>query len=199
MAHFTMGEAQTNLAPPEEYLRKKTRDAQFYRRVKSARAHREKVVSEDRKPTVPKVTDHVATPMRSRRNFVQKNALDAMISEPTNQEETHFVDAPGGNKQPLKPSGMVPNYAEKKEFGKIPTYIKKLKKSRIEEQKQWEDAQQEILRKREMMKLQANERDALLQVSFFVKLTESKFDVIFFRDCAQIGLNCIMSTKDCPC
>ena len=167
MAHFTMGEAQTNLAPPEEYLRKKTRDAQFYRRVKSARAHREKVVSEDRKPTVPKVTDHVATPMRSRRNFVQKNALDAMISEPTNQEETHFVDAPGGNKQPLKPSGMVPNYAEKKEFGKIPTYIKKLKKSRIEEQKQWEDAQQEILRKREMMKLQANERDALLQVSLF--------------------------------
>ena len=160
-----MGEAQTNLSPPEDYLRKKTRDAQFYKRVKSARAHREKVVHEERKPMVPKVTDHIATPMRSRRNFVQKNALDAMISEPTNQEETHFVDAPGGNKQALKPSGMVPNYVEKKEFGKVPTYIKKLKKTREDEQKRWEDEQQEILRKREMMKLQDNERDALLQVS----------------------------------
>ena len=35
-----MGEAETHLAPPEEYLRKKARDAQFYKRVKSARAHR---------------------------------------------------------------------------------------------------------------------------------------------------------------
>ena len=36
----------------------------------------------ERKPTVPKVTEHVATPMRSRRNFVEKNALDAMILAP---------------------------------------------------------------------------------------------------------------------
>ncbi len=36
-----MGEAKTFLSAPEEYLRKKTRDAQFYKRVKSARAHRE--------------------------------------------------------------------------------------------------------------------------------------------------------------
>ena len=39
MAHHTMGEANTQLAPPEGYLRKKNRDAQFYKRVKSARAH----------------------------------------------------------------------------------------------------------------------------------------------------------------
>ena len=35
----------------------------------------EKVPQHERKPTVPKVTEHVATPMRSRRNFVEKNAL----------------------------------------------------------------------------------------------------------------------------
>ena len=39
LAHHTMGEAQVQLAPPEEYLRKKARDAQFSKRVKSARAH----------------------------------------------------------------------------------------------------------------------------------------------------------------
>ena len=40
LAHHTMGEAETHLAPPEKYLRKKARDDQFYKRVKSARAHR---------------------------------------------------------------------------------------------------------------------------------------------------------------
>ena len=37
--HHTMGEANTHLPPPEDFLRKKARDNQFYRRVKSARAH----------------------------------------------------------------------------------------------------------------------------------------------------------------
>lgn len=39
LEHHTMGEAHTQLAPPEEFLRKKARDGQFYKRVKSARAH----------------------------------------------------------------------------------------------------------------------------------------------------------------
>ena len=61
---------------------------------------------------------------------------------------------------------MAPTYVEKKDFGKVPTYIKKIKKSKVEEQVRWEENQQEILRKREMMKLQDNEREALLQVQY---------------------------------
>ena len=119
----------------------------------------------ERKPSVPKVTDHVATPMRSRRNFVEKNALDAMISEPSNTEDPQFVDAPGGNKQSLQKSGMVPKHIEKKDFAKVPAYIKKIKKAKIEDQKRWEHEQQEIVRRREMMKLQSEEREAILQVN----------------------------------
>ena len=40
-AHLTMGEAETALAPPEEFLRKNARQATFHKRAKSARAHRE--------------------------------------------------------------------------------------------------------------------------------------------------------------
>ena len=40
-AHLTMGEAETALAAPEEFLRKNTRQATFHKRAKSARAHRE--------------------------------------------------------------------------------------------------------------------------------------------------------------
>ena len=71
-----------------------------------------------------------------------------------------------GNKQSLKQSGMVPTFTEKKDFGKVPTYIKKLKKSKLEDEKRWEHEQQEIIRRREMMKLQDQERDAILQVKF---------------------------------
>ena len=124
----------------------------------------EKVPQHERKPTVPKVTEHVATPMRSRRNFVEKNALDAMISAPSDQDDPQFIDAPGGNKQSLQKSGMVPKHIEKKEFGKVPAYIKKIKLAKIDDQKRWEHEQQEIVRRREMMKLQNEERDAILQV-----------------------------------
>ena len=60
--------------------------------------------------------------------------------------------------------GMVAKHIEKKDFGKVPTYIKKIKKATIDEQKRWEHEQQEIVRRREMMKLQNEERDAILQV-----------------------------------
>ena len=115
---------------------------------------------------MPKVTDHIATPMRTRRSFVHKNALDAMVSEPTAQENPQFVDAQNGTKQSLKQSGMVPTFVEKKDFGKVPTYIKKLKKTKLEDEKRWEHEQLEIARKREMMKLQDEERDNILQVNF---------------------------------
>ena len=36
----TMGEAKTTLNPPEEFLRKKTREVNFQQRAKSARARR---------------------------------------------------------------------------------------------------------------------------------------------------------------
>ena len=102
--------------------------------------------------------------MRSRRNIVHKNALNAMISEPAQLESPKFVDAPGGNKQSLKPSGMVPVFAEKKDFGKVPNYIRKIKKNREDDQKRWEEEQREIMKKREMMRLQDYERDSILQV-----------------------------------
>ena len=132
----------------------------------------EKVPDHDKKPTVPKVTDHIATPMRTRRSFVHKNALDAMILEPTAQDDPQYVDSPQGTKQSLSKSGMVPIFTEKKDFGKVPTYIKKLKKTRKEEEIRWENEQNEQMKKREMMKLQDEEREQILQVLLFNRLHE---------------------------
>ena len=61
-----------------------------------------------RRPPVPKATDHIATPYRTRRNFVHKNALDAMLSEPPGKNsgegdedssDVCYVDSPRGNTQ----------------------------------------------------------------------------------------------------
>jgi hypothetical protein len=46
--------------------------------------------------------------------FFQRNALDAMISEPTKVQDPMFVDDPSGNKQSVKAAGMAPNFVEKK-------------------------------------------------------------------------------------
>ena len=45
---------------------------------------------------------------------LQRNALDAMISEPNKTQDPMFVDDPTGNKQSVKGAGMVPNFVEKK-------------------------------------------------------------------------------------
>ena len=65
---------------------------------------------------MPKLTDHVATPMRHRRNFVAKNTVDAMISAAveTAAEEEKFVDGPGGSTQNKMRSGMVEVYTQQK-------------------------------------------------------------------------------------
>ena len=64
--------------------------------------------NERRRPPVPKATDHIATPYRTRRNFVHKNALDAMLSEPpgnakdsgdADSSDACYVDSPRGNTQ----------------------------------------------------------------------------------------------------
>ena len=56
----------------------------------------------------------------------QRNALDAMISEPSKVQDPMFIDDPSGNKQSIKGSGMAPNFVERKVqflllfvFGKI--------------------------------------------------------------------------------
>ena len=119
---------------------------------------------ENRRPPVPKSTDHIATPYRTRRNFVNKNALDAMLSEPSKIEDPQFVDAPRGNLQSKVNSGMMPNYVEKPKFGKVPGYLKRRKQEQVEEQKRWEEEQEAMAKRKEMMKLQDHERQSILDV-----------------------------------
>ena len=63
---------------------------------------------------MPKVTDHVATPLRHRRNFVRKNAISAMCAQPLIADDENFVDYADGNTQSRKKSGNEPVFSVKK-------------------------------------------------------------------------------------
>ncbi len=54
---------------------------------------------------------------------------------------------------------------EQQKFGKVPGYLKRRKQEQVDEQKRWEEEQEAIARKREMMKLQDHERQSILDVS----------------------------------
>lgn len=72
-----------------------------------------RVYGEECRPPVPRVTDHVATPLRHRRNFVTKNVVDAMIAAPNDMDDPQFVDSHMGNSQSLAKSGMMPVHSTK--------------------------------------------------------------------------------------
>ena len=102
---------------------------------------------------------------------MNKNALDAMLSEPSKVEDPQFVDEPKGNLQSKINSGMMPNYVEKPKFGKVPVYLKRRKQEQFDEQKRWEEEQEAIVTRREMMKLQDHERQSILDVIILSHLT----------------------------
>lgn len=117
-----------------------------------------------RRPPVPKVTDHIATPFRTRRSFVHKNALEAMLAEPPRAADQKFVDSPRGNAQYRKASGMVPVHRDRPDFGRVPGYLRRMKMQRDEEQRRWEEEQERAAEGREAMKLHEDERQAILEV-----------------------------------
>ncbi len=68
---------------------------------------------------MPRVTDHVATPMRNRRSFLARNALDVMCAGANgngdgDDADERFVDAADGHTENLAASGMKPVFSRQK-------------------------------------------------------------------------------------
>ena len=84
---------------------------------------------------------------------------------------------------------MVPNYSEKAKFGKVPGYLKKFKNDKAMEQARWEEEQEELMRRREKMKLQDHERHELLEVdkSLFMELFKKNSMVYLIHELIPPG------------
>ena len=118
-----------------------------------------------KKSVVPRVTDHVMKAPKINRNFIQWNALAQMRNAPSERGEERVVDAPNGNAQLIEKAGLAQKFTFKKDFGRAPAYLHRMKTEAAEEARRWEEEQEKERARREASKLSTEERDTILQVS----------------------------------
>ncbi|XP_075231700.1 enkurin-like [Lycorma delicatula] len=115
--HQTMGYAQIKLNPPSCYLKKKTRI------VRRPHVEDKKPINLEPKPPVPSFKiKPKKNDKASEKNFRKQNIIHMIKSTPKKPTPA-LVDTPYGNKQKLKPSGLLPNFIFKEGFGKVPNYL----------------------------------------------------------------------------
>ncbi|XP_047471314.1 enkurin-like [Penaeus chinensis] len=126
-AHATMGHAITPLDPPARFLRSRTRD-EIERLVRennkskaAALQHREC----EKRPALPRPVQYPpADRDRGGVNWVTSNVKE--VKEiPVQRPSPRYIDGPSGDAHKLVTSGLYPNYIFKKNFGRVPAYLRR--------------------------------------------------------------------------
>ena len=158
-----------------------------------------------KKEPVPRVTDHVYSAPKMNRNFIHWNALSQMRAAPPEKNDPKLVDAPNGNSQILEKSGLKPKFALKKvywmplknmqykflcqDFGRVPTYLNRMKMEAAEAARLWEAEQEAERNRKEAMILTQEERDNILQVyNYKIQNDVLQKSNLFFRASVKTGL-----------
>ncbi|KAM4719070.1 enkurin [Anableps anableps] len=122
-AKKTMGPPKVELPSPHKYLKKQSKNPEPPER--SEHLHKTRSWTA-RKPLVPARTENPLMGIQTKRNFLQTAVMVPMKPKAT------CVDTKKGHKQLLENSGLLPKYIKKKDFGKVPAY---LRRCREDEQK----------------------------------------------------------------
>ncbi|XP_065054052.1 enkurin-like [Rhopilema esculentum] len=152
----TMGPAEVNVNEPKSFLKKHEKEPRLP--DKSSFNYPDE---ERRKPAVPKHTEKPVMGLKSNRNFITNNAVDNIMSVPKKPVAT-FVDTRDGKKHELEPSGLVPKYIKKKEYGKTPTYLAKRKEDIEQAQRDYDEYIKESMKRGAMDCISDSERQAII-------------------------------------
>ena len=90
-----------------------------------------------KKPHVPPHTEQPQLAGKSTKNFITTNAI-ANITAVSKKPVPRYVDAPTGATHNLEPSGLMPKYCTKKDYGKVPPYLDQRKKEMAEAQAEYD-------------------------------------------------------------
>lgn len=90
-----------------------------------------------RRPPVPKVNDKPLMGLKTTKNFITTNAVEAITAVPSKPKKK-FVDTRHGDAHNLVPSGLEPVYVHKKEYGEVPVYLDKRKKEMKRAQEEYD-------------------------------------------------------------
>ncbi|XP_037792863.1 enkurin-like [Penaeus monodon] len=126
-AHATMGHAITPLDPPTRFLRSRTR-GEIERLVRennkskaAALQHREC----EKRPALPRPVRYPpAGRDRGGVNWITNNVKEVKEA-PVQHPSPRYVDGPTGDAHNLVTSGLYPNYIFKKNFGRVPAYLRR--------------------------------------------------------------------------
>jgi len=159
--HRTMGYAKEPVPKPNEYL--KAHEKEFKLPEPEAKTSLVQYEPREKKESVPtnKSTDRPLLGVKTTKNFVSQNAIDAIMAVPR-KPERNYVDARTGDKFPLDQSGLTPIYVRKKEFGSVPSYIISRKEESKRAREEYEAYMNEYFKKGALRSMSEQERASIL-------------------------------------
>ena len=110
-----------------------------------------------RRPPVPKHTEKPVMGLKSNKNFITNNAVENIMSVPK-KPAAKFVDTKDGKTNNLEPSGLVPKYLKKKDYGKTPAYLVQRKEDMEQAQRDYDEYIKENMKRGAMNCLSNEER-----------------------------------------
>ncbi|NXO16746.1 ENKUR protein, partial [Oriolus oriolus] len=150
----TMGPAKVAVPSPNDFLQKHSKEPKLAPKKKE---------EDDKKLRPLSVPQRTYRPViRIKKNFINKNAV-AVIRGVPKKPRPFCVDTRQGDKYPLEPSGLVPKYIKKKNYGVTPKYVTRRNEEIKREEEEYEAKVLEQLKKKAMKTLSDEERTNILK------------------------------------
>ncbi|XP_071416203.1 enkurin [Pithys albifrons albifrons] len=150
----TMGPAKVAVPSPNDFLQKHSKKPKLAPRKKEKDGKKLPALSVPQRTYRPVI--------RIKKNFINRNAL-AVIRGVPKKPRPFCVDSRQGDKYLLEPSGLVPKYIKKKDYGATPKYVTRRNEEIKREEKEYEASVAEELKKRAMKQLSDEEKTSVLQ------------------------------------
>ncbi|NXA95963.1 ENKUR protein, partial [Melanocharis versteri] len=150
----TMGPAKVAVPSPNDFLQKRSKEPKLAPKKKEQDGEKLLPLSVPQRTYRPVI--HI------KKNFVNKNAVAVITGQP--KKPRHFcVDTRQGDKYLLEPSGLVPKYIKKKNYGVIPKYVTRRNEEMKREEEEYQASVLEQLKKKAMKMLSDEERTNILK------------------------------------
>eukprot|EP00118_Oscarella_pearsei_P012404 m.91348 g.91348 ORF g.91348 m.91348 type:complete len:264 (+) comp36682_c0_seq2:62-853(+) len=159
----TMGPAKLPLSSTKDFLKKCSGEHKLQTTEKPPKVSPTSGGSpKSKKPSVPTRKDQPVMGVKSNKNFVKTNAIENMLIAPKKPME-RYADTVTGAIHDLAPSGLIPNYVKKTEYGKVPEYLTKRKQEIEEATREYEEYVRMRQQEGALKEVSGEEREAILE------------------------------------